>query len=237
MNALETIAYALAGFAAWSTRRRWMPPALLEQLGEAEDDQAPDLIDQAAALPSLVTDSFVDVLPEEIPVWSANERAFLDAIAWSEGTDRGVSRDDSYRVLYGHLQGRPSLAETLDDHPANLGWRGVRLPDAMCQAAGFGPGCVSTAAGRYQFVRPTWNRLAAALNLRDFGPASQDLAALRLVQERGALSDVRAGRFDVAVGKVRRIWASLPGAGYGQGERSLVQLRSVFVDAGGYLEA
>ena len=66
-------------------------------------------------------------------------------------------------------------------------------------------------------------------------PASQDAAAIELIREAGALGDVRAGRFDEAVAKVRGIWASLPGAGYAQPEKSLESLRLAFLNAGGSL--
>jgi lysozyme len=97
-------------------------------------------------------------------------------------------------------------------------------------------GTYSTAAGRYQFLARTWDTLKRRLNLPDFGPDSQDAAALELIRERGALSDVQAGRVAVAVGKVQKIWASLPGAGYSQPERSINQLTAAYVRAGGTLE-
>lgn len=65
--------------------------------------------------------------------------------------------------------------------------------------------------------------------------ASQDAIALQQIKEQGALADIDAGRFDIAVGKVRKIWASLPGAGYGQRENKLEILRAQFAAAGGML--
>lgn len=46
-----------------------------------------------------------------------------------------------------------------------------------------GAGGTSTAAGKYQFVEATWDRAAAALNLPDFSPASQEKAAWWLAGE------------------------------------------------------
>jgi muramidase (phage lysozyme) len=51
------------------------------------------------------------------------------------------------------------------------------------------------------------------------------------------LEDVLAGRFDVAIYKCRKEWASLPGAGYGQGERSFTSLVQVYQYAGGQMAA
>jgi lysozyme len=123
---------------------------------------------------------------------------------------------------------------SFDDHPAVLGhWRGERLPDAMCANAGMGPGCVSTAAGAYQIIRPTWNRLKAKLGLPDFSPTSQDQAATRLIQDRGALQDVYAGRVLQAISKCRNEWASLPGNYAKQGQRSAATLLAWYQNNGG----
>ncbi|KAI3416763.1 hypothetical protein GPALN_004244 [Globodera pallida] len=156
----------------------------------------------------------------------ANIAAFLAVLRRAEGTEgRG-----GYRACYGYRHTVIDMA----DHPALTGeWSGERLPDSMCQAAGFAPGCVSTAAGAYQIIRPTWRNLRAALGLPDFGPESQDAAAVELIRRRGALQDVRAGRFADAVRKCRNEWASLPGNYAGQGQRSMGTLAAWFTDAGG----
>lgn len=158
-----------------------------------------------------------------------NVAAFLSMIASSEGTDRAA---DPYRVCYGYAH---TIAD-LSDHPANSGeWRGEPLSDVMCKGAGLSAGCVSTAAGRYQMIRRTWDGCARALGLDDFGAQSQDAAAVYLIKQRHALEDVQAGRISDAIGKCAREWASLPGAGYGQPERRLLALLDSFTNAGGYL--
>jgi muramidase (phage lysozyme) len=145
----------------------------------------------------------------------ANEKAFLDMLAVSEGTyGHG---DNGYNVLVGG-----DLFHGYGKHPNVL----VTLNKA---------GLKSTAAGRYQFLKRTWDALALKLHLPDFSPASQDLAALELIAECGASDDVRSGRFADAVHKCRKIWASLPGAGYGQHENSLESLESAYIRAGGSL--
>lgn len=155
--------------------------------------------------------------------------AMLQAISQAEGT---ASRGDPYRVCFAYKH----TIQSLVDHPAVTGeWRGETLSDAMCAGAGLGPGCVSTAAGKYQQIKPTWLRLKNKLSLPDFGPASQDAAAAELLRECGALVRLEAGDFAGAVAQARKIWASLPGAGYGQGERSIAWLTEKFTDAGGVL--
>lgn len=171
----------------------------------------------------------VDTYNVERDMSETNVAAFLDLIAYSEGTK---SAPDSYRVCFGYRH----TIKSLDDHPANTGeWKGEKLSDGMCAGAGLGPGCVSTAAGRYQLIKPTWNACKRALSLPDFSPASQDAAAVYLIRQRGAIDDVRAGRVADAVAKCRKEWASLPGAGYGQAERRLSSLVAAFEGAGGVL--
>ena len=150
-------------------------------------------------------------------------RAFLYVIRYAEGT----LSPNGYKTLYGGAL----WTGTDEAHPASMGWRGVPLPEAMCHAAGLSSGCVSTAAGAYQFIRPTWSRLVAKLGLPDFSPESQDRAALALIDEVGALSDVQAGNFELAVSKVRKIWASMPGAGYSQPEKTIAVLADVYRSA------
>ncbi|HGE5970355.1 TPA: glycoside hydrolase family protein, partial [Escherichia coli] len=71
------------------------------------------------------------------------------------------------------------------------------------------------------------------LALPDFSPLSQDRLAIQLIRERGALDDIRAGRIERAISRCRNIWASLPGAGYGQREHPLEKLVTVWRTAGG----
>lgn len=156
-----------------------------------------------------------------------NVRAFLALIRYAEGTDRGP---DPYRVCYGY---RHTIID-LRDHPAITGeWSGEVLPDEMCRKAGYGPGCISSAAGAYQLIKPTWRGIRDRLRLPDFGPDSQDRAALYLVENRGALADVFAGQIQTAVAKCAREWASLPGNQAGQPQRRKDDLLAVYTRAGG----
>ena len=157
-----------------------------------------------------------------------NTAAFLLMIRTAEGT----AGPNGYRTLFGG-----ALFDGWADHP--------RIAKSFMSA---GKRLWTSAAGAYQFmaVSPipggptstkvnTWDVVSARLGLPDFSPESQDLAAVELIREAGALGDVRAGRFDQAVSKVRRIWASMPGAGYSQPERSLEALRVAYLNSGGSL--
>jgi muramidase (phage lysozyme) len=93
----------------------------------------------------------------------------------------------------------------------------------------------STAAGAYQFLARTWDGLVLQLDFKDFSPRNQDLGAVALVAGRGALEDVIAGRIAEAVHKCRKEWASLPGAGYNQPERTFKQALATYRSYAGEL--
>lgn len=146
-----------------------------------------------------------------------NVVAFLDMLAVSEGTDipRQPSKNRGYDVIVGG-----QLFTDYRDHPRVL----VALPRY---------GIKSSAAGRYQFLRATWDDLVKRCGLADFSPVSQDIACVALLKQCGAYNLVRLGKFDEAVHAARKIWASLPGAGYGQHEQQITKLRSAYMAAGG----
>lgn len=143
--------------------------------------------------------------------------AFLDMIAWSEGTDKlgQATLDRGYDVLVGG-----KLFNGYANHPRI--W--VDLPRLKIQ---------STAAGRYQLLARYYDAYKASLKLPDFSPLSQDLIAIQQIRERKALPMILAGDFEGAVRAVSNIWASLPGAGYGQSEHKVSDLRLAFERAGG----
>lgn len=144
--------------------------------------------------------------------------AFLGTLKFCEGAD--------YSDVYGYA----FQITDFSDHPANLGWKGG--PITRGQYAGK----VSTAAGGYQINGPTWNtRIQPALHLPDFSPASQDAAAVWLIDKAGALDAVKAGDVATACSILHPIWASLPGSTAGQGGKSLAQVASAFTDNGGTL--
>lgn len=151
-----------------------------------------------------------------------NIRPFLDTLAVSElGRALLAKSDNGYNVLVGSTPAAPMLFSSYADHPRRL----IQIR----------PGLASTAAGRYQLLARWYDPYRKMLGLRDFSPVSQDRIAVQQIRERLALPLIAAGRFDEAVSRVRNIWASLPGAGYGQNEHSLAYLRGVYVAAGGVL--
>jgi muramidase (phage lysozyme) len=179
----------------------------------SEPDQSNNLFESLA-----VTLNPTSYTPARVTAAAAatNTKAFLDVIAYAEGAD--------YNTLFGG-----GTFASFADHPRQF--LTFRLG---------GRDLTSSAAGRYQFLARTWDGLKPKLarqGFTDFGPAAQDAGAIELIRERGALLDVQAGRFATAIEKVRKVWASLPGAGYDQPEKSYSQLLAVYQQAGGITES
>lgn len=136
-------------------------------------------------------------------------KAFLWMIRLGEGTQG----EDGYRTLFGG-----GLFNSFADHPRQMITRGH---------------LTSSAAGAYQFLARTWDALVLQYGFSDFSPENQDLGCVALIAGRHALEDVVAGRFDAAVLKCSKEWASLPGSPYGQPTVTLAQAREQYEGAGG----
>ncbi|MEZ4287632.1 MAG: glycoside hydrolase family 104 protein [Polyangiales bacterium] len=131
---------------------------------------------------------------------STPKRVMLDVIAWTEGTSR-IGAKDGYNVMFTGRQFGSCV-----QHPNVKNCSG---------------GLCSTAAGRYQFLKGTWD----GLGFPDFFPASQDRGAIELIRRRGVnLSDAAAlttSQVMAAMDKLSYEWASLPPGRYGQPVRTM----------------
>lgn len=120
-------------------------------------------------------------------------RKYLDLIAQGEG--------GAYDIAYGGkkigLGSHPNLKQRAGDH-------------------------ITTAAGRYQIINETFNRQAKRYGIDDFSPQSQDLAAIAILKEAGALDDIIKGDIGKAIQKTNKIWVSLPG-----GSQSRLSMQNV----------
>ena len=127
----------------------------------------------------------------------AEGRALLDTIA---GTESG----GAYNVINGGQR-----FSSFADHPRTKGAGGT-----------------TTAAGRYQFVKATWDRAARAVGASDFSPANQDRAAWWLAQAdyksrtgRDLLTDLKSPDANVQAGVRRALsgtWEGLKHLGDGK---------------------
>jgi muramidase (phage lysozyme) len=145
-----------------------------------------------------------------------NRRAFLGMIRFSEGTSNSpTTRDRGYDQIVGRTR-----FTSYADHPRVR----VYLPRYKVW---------STAAGGYQLLMRYYDHYAPLLKLRGFAPDVQDAIALQQIKECRALPDIDAGRLSDAIAKCKNIWASLPGAGYGQFEHRYADLEQAFLREGG----
>lgn len=154
-----------------------------------------------------------------------NVKAFLDMIAWSElGPEILAQSDNGYNVLAGSLPGMVLTFSSYHRHPA-----------VLVDMDGKPGGLQSTAAGRYQLLSRYWKPYCELLKLKDSSKEAQDRIAIQQIKERRARGLIFSGNIVAAIDRCRNIWASLPGAGYGQHENKIEILLSVFADAGGEL--
>lgn len=156
-----------------------------------------------------VTDPSVTAAPATGPITASrystsNElvarrrRAFLDMISDAEGTSKYPNQ--GYNTIFGGQQ-----FTSFSRHP------NIDVPYKNTS---------SDAAGRYQFLKSTWDGVAQRLGLTDFSPTSQDKAIIDKMRTRGALDSIDAGNIRDAIYAARKEFASFPGAGYGQPEKT-----------------
>lgn len=198
-----------------------MTPRLWGQSILAETSPTPKRLPSVAAIDSPNPDensSGRDSEPETPTLNSPNPeedsisperrvKAFLDTIAAAEGT----ATPEGYRTQY-----TGTKFSSFQDHPRQMRC-GRRYGKKLC----------SDAAGRYQFLSTTWDRFAKKFGVKDFSPHNQDLMAIELIREKGALEDIEAGRVEPAVRKLAYIWPSFRRFG-GTVDSSLPKLEAMY---------
>lgn len=150
-----------------------------------------------------------------------NIQAALMTIRKCEGT----SAPDGYRYIFGSTPTNTVRFNDFSTHP-NI------KKDYTDKA---GKKIITTAAGAYQIIYRTYNMLCRAYGFKDFEPRTQDLMALALFDAEGVLNAVAAGKFfDINVlDGLNDQWASLPGAGYNQPEKSIAAVKNFYLTSGG----
>ena len=118
-------------------------------------------------------------------------KAFLDMLAWSEGTDNGrqKTRNHGYDVIVGGGNCYPLIT-----------------PITLRKLVTLNPKLKSTGAGRYQLLSRWWDAYRKQLGLKDFSPKSRDAVALQQIKERGALPMIDRGDIRQAIDRCSNIW-------------------------------
>ncbi len=145
-----------------------------------------------------------------------HQKALHDSIAWAEGT-RDFS-NDGYDVMFSF-----KLMDSCQSHPN--------------QCLKFGSSC-STAAGRYQVLKGTWDSVKGANGLSSFEPENQEVGAAYLVKTVRKVTvpqsrAMTASEFSNAMSKLSWEWASLPPGRYGQPNKTASQMRGMYCSLAG----
>lgn len=145
------------------------------------------------------------------------QKALHDAIAFAEGT-QGKGENDGYDIGFAY-----ETFTSCAKHP-NV---------KTC-----GGGYCSTASGRYQFLKKTWDATAKAIGATSFDPAAQEQGAEHLVRKVRKVKvpegrAMTASEFSGALKKLSYEWASLPPGRYGQPSKTAAEMRASYCEAAG----
>lgn len=117
-------------------------------------------------------------------------RAFLDVIAYAEGTDKiDDGKQTGYNIAYGGTETNPKFMPDLYDHPKSR-----------------------AAAGRYQAVGDTWDEAKPLLGLFDMTQESQDIFGVYAINKKRPkiLQFLKNDNFADAIDAGSLEWASFP---------------------------
>ena len=155
---------------------------------------------------------------------NTNVKAYLDVIAASEGTSSSsITKLDGYDVLVTGING-PATFDDFLAHPFENGRQSIVVRVGPPQLR-------STASGRYQIILSTYKRLAAESGCTRFAPINQDALAIQLLKDCRAMQHLLDGEIAAATAAAAIVWASLPGAPYGQPEHDMTWVLNEFAAA------
>jgi muramidase (phage lysozyme) len=129
-------------------------------------------------------------------------------------TTQANNNVDNYLDFLNKAEGSPKSNTIVgggkfDDYSKHPGVVGVTTKE--------GP---STAAGKWQITKTTYDDIAPKIGVTDFSEESQKKIALKLIKDKGALEDIQKGDYQAANAKLGSVWASLPSSPYSQSKRS-----------------
>lgn len=156
-------------------------------------------------------------------------KAFLDTLAWAEGStyDTVVRGKVISSPNFPNLVGKRNVRVPTETIYNNHGIKGYNLtswptdhPNILVFVGIFnGKKTNSTAAGRYQILKGTWDDFG--FKGMTFSPKNQDAYAIKQLNVLGVPPLLETNNLNAAIAKANRTWASLPGSPYGQNPKSL----------------
>jgi muramidase (phage lysozyme) len=148
----------------------------------------------------LQINTMLSVYSKEMPltVEELNVRVFLNVLRRTEG--HGYKAKQPYNAMYPN-----TTFSDYSKHPA--------APKEI-------------GAGAYGIMGQYWSTYQKRSNLQDFSPKSQDIAAVSILNSKGALDFIKKGDFKSALSleKMKKAWTSLPG---GQEEGKGISMETV----------
>jgi muramidase (phage lysozyme) len=140
---------------------------------------------------------------------------------WSQGRGRPLAAQDlppEANVVLNVISGTESPGYDVMHGGSRFGSYDRHPNTPQVIRSGPNAGETSTAAGRYQDIKSTWDRIAAANGFTDFSPENQDRGNWWLAQEdyktntgRDLIADVRAGNFAEVRRGLASTWEGLAG--------------------------
>ncbi len=136
-------------------------------------------------------------------------RAFLNTIAWAEGSN--------YRtVVLGTVDSSPNYPKLVGNKNVSIPGPGWPSDHPNIHVGGQYP---SNAAGRYQILYKTWK--GSPFSGMEFNPDNQDAFGVWQLMQLGVPKQLDAGNLNGAISRSNGTWASLPGSPYGQHPKSM----------------
>jgi muramidase (phage lysozyme) len=136
--------------------------------------------------------------------------------------ETGKTGEDAYRTGFGG-----GLIDNLSAHP-NTSKR-FKQTDGKTN--------VTTAAGKHQYLKSTWDELAKKTGVKDFSPVAQETNFRQLLQDKGALDMVASGDFQGAIKRLGKTWASFPSSPHPQGKKTWDQTNAIIAEVTGQEQA
>jgi muramidase (phage lysozyme) len=127
----------------------------------------------------------------------ARMRAMLRLIRWDD--NKGASDEKAYHARFGNHD------SMTDNEMINY------IPKPEYFKDRDGTPVPYTAAGAYQIIGTTWNRVSQILDIKNFTPADQDRIASFLIGEASATADIEAGNLTKAIRELNGTWRALAG--------------------------